>query len=102
MESNFAIAGLGAVFTVLWWLLRNKDMKQEKDIDLLFKKHDDDAGRLQALELEIAKNHYVKSELDPKFSLLESAFRSSFNSMSTKFDHLSENLISHLQREINK
>ena len=36
---------IGGVFTVLWFLLRQKDANQAKQIDLLFSKHDEDAAK---------------------------------------------------------
>lgn len=83
-----AVLAIGGVFTVLWWLLRQKDYRQEKQIELLFQKHDDDAKRLQDLELEIAKNHYLKNELDAKFDKIENAFRDGMKDMGDKIDKL--------------
>lgn len=87
------IALMGAIFTVLWWLLRQKDATQARQIDLLFTKHDDDAQRLSDLELKIAANHYIKPELDAKFERLESSIREGMRELGGKFDRLSEALI---------
>jgi len=78
----------GGVFSVLFWLLRQKDAKQEKAIDLLFGKHDDDAKRLQDLELDIARKHYVKEELDSRFRTLEASVREGLISLEKKIDRL--------------
>ena len=45
----------GAIASVLWYLLRQKDAKQQTDIDNLLKKHEEDTQRLADLSLEIAK-----------------------------------------------
>ena len=80
-------------FIVLWWLLRQKDTAQARQIELLFTKHDQDAGRLADLELKIAANHYIKPELDAKFERLESSIREGMRELGGKFDRLSEALI---------
>jgi hypothetical protein len=84
---------IGGVFTVLWFLLRQKDANQAKQIELLFAKHDADAARLDDLKLEIAQKHYIKNELDAKFEKMEATFERGFRDMGGKFDRLSEVLI---------
>ena len=39
----------GAIASVLWYLLRQKDAKQQTDIDNLLKKHEEDTQRLADL-----------------------------------------------------
>ena len=96
-------AGLSSILIgIVGWLLSNKDAKQSKEIDLLFKKHDEDAAALSALRLEIAKEHYLKHELDARFQSLESVFRTGMNDLGIKFDKLSTVLIEHITREDRK
>lgn len=83
----------GAIASVLWYLLRQKDAKQQADIDMLFKKHDEDAQRLSDLSLEIAKKHYERPELDGKFDKLESSIRDGLKELGSKFDRLAEALM---------
>lgn len=83
----------GAVGTVLWYLLRQKDAKQQRDIDLLWEKHDDDAQRLTDLSIEIAKKHYERPELDGKFDRLETSIRDGLKELGGKFDRLAEALM---------
>lgn len=78
------------------WLLSNKDAKQAEEIAILFKKHDDDAAALAALRIEIAKEHYLKHELDSRFQSLEQAIKESSHTLGLKFDHLAETLVAHL------
>jgi hypothetical protein len=92
----FLISG---VFTVLWYLLTQKDAKQAKEIDLLFKKHDEDAHALHELRVQIAEGHYKKSELDYKFDRLELAITNSFITLGSKFDKLSDVLVAHIQQD---
>ena len=84
---------IGGIFTVLWFLLRQKDANQAKQIDLLFSKHDEDVAKLDALKLEIAQKHYIKNELDAKFEKMEATFERGFRDLGGKFDRLSEVLI---------
>lgn len=93
---------ISAVFVVLWWLLRQKDAhqakqieKQESSINLLFQKHDDDVRKLSELELKIASSHYIKPELDAKFLSLENSIKDGLHTLGTKFDRLTEALINY-------
>jgi hypothetical protein len=90
---------MSGIFTVLWYLLTQKDAKQAKEIALLFEKHDHDAQALQELRVQIAEGHYKKSELDYKFDRLELAITNSFITLGSKFDKLSDVLIAHIQHE---
>lgn len=90
-------AGLTAILIgLVGWLLSNKDAKQAEEIAILFKKHDDDAAALASLRIEIAKEHYLKHELDSRFQSLEQAIKESSHTLGMKFDHLAETLVAHL------
>ena len=99
MDINWLLWVSNALFGVILYLFKTKEIAQNELIATLFKKHDEDAGRLQQLEVTIAREYYVKGELDPMFAKMEHAFRDGFNSLAVKFDHLSEKLITQLQRE---
>ena len=89
-----AMAGLG---TLLWYLLTQKDSKQEEAIKLLWQKHDIDAKELENLKLQIASQHYVKAELDQKFNQMDATMRNGFQILSGKVDELSKTLLTHFQ-----
>lgn len=99
MDFISATAAMGVLIAIVGWLLSNKDAKQAKEIDLLFKKHDADAQALADLKLEIAKEHYLKHELDQRFQQLDSTFREGFRELKTSFDELSRVLIAHITKE---
>jgi hypothetical protein len=82
-----------ALVGLLWHLLKQKDEKQQAELNTLFSKHDADVLELQSLKLQIAEGHYKKSELDYKFSRLEVAFTDGFKSLGDKMDKLSMSLI---------
>lgn len=84
---------------LVWFFLRKKDSDQEKQIALLFQKHDEDVERLRVLELKIAIEHYRKSDLDPKFEKLESAIKEMSAMLGAKFDALSSALLAHIAKE---
>lgn len=86
---------VGLVFSVIGWLLKNKDDAQAHQISLLFVKHDADAQALQDLRVQLAREHYQKNELDARFDKLEAAFKAGFNDLGSKFDRLSEALLNH-------
>ena len=101
---EIALAIFSGLFAVLFWLLRNKDavqqaeiaklqLKCDKEVNTLWEKHDEDAKRLQDLELDIAKRHYVKDELDNRFERLESSIRVGLDQLGAKVDRLSEAII---------
>lgn len=69
------LAVLGAIFTLLWWLVRQKDAARDKQIedlkrelrefiDDLYSKHQEDSTKLAALELTVAKNYHDKGEIN--------------------------------------
>ena len=120
IPSEYISLLVGGVFSVLWWLLKQKDAAQQKEmqkmqedfvtalkekedkINLLFTKHDDDVKALHELRVQIADGHYKKTELDMKFDRLEFAFKSGFDVLGGKFDKLSDALINHISKEDKK
>ena len=84
---------------LIGWLLANKDSKQAHEIELLFQKHDKDAQDLADLRLLIAKEHYIKAELDERFKSLDSTFREGFRELNTQFSTLSAALLAHIAKE---
>ena len=99
MEPWVIEVGVVVIISLVAYLLRSKDEKQEKRIDKLFDLHDTDALKLTALALKIASDHYVKPELDAKFDRMENTFRTGFESLGSKFDKLSNILIAHVAKE---
>lgn len=99
-EAGFAlVAGMVAI---IGWFLRQKDEQQGKLIALLFAKHDEDSKALADLRLEIAKEHYLKHELDARFLSLEATFKNGMSDLGEKFDRLSAVLVDHITRENGK
>ena len=80
------------------WLLSNKDEKQSHEIDMLFKKHDEDAAALAMLRVEIAKEHYLKHELDSRVQSLQDTFKEELRDLGHKFDHLANVLLDHVAK----
>lgn len=95
-----------AVMAVLWYLLRQKDSKQEKEITTLFKLHRDNEQAITNLRLLIAQEHYPKRELDIKFDKLETAIVSGLDKLNmnlgSKFDKLADALTEHVAFENNR
>lgn len=128
MELSTLISVFGILIVPAFaYLLNKKDAAQEKEIEalkaaqkeqldalreliaatqaqiaLLFKKHDDDVAALRALEVQIAKEHYLKHELDQRFQSLESTFREGFGDLRTEFKELARVLIEHVAKEDRK
>lgn len=98
MTTDILLLCLTGLFTVLWYLLRQKDAKQESEINNLYKLHHEDENKLHELELEIARNHYPKHELDARFSQLDATIRSGFSALSGDIKEMTKALQDHLQR----
>ncbi|APB99015.1 hypothetical protein [Polynucleobacter asymbioticus] len=89
MELNFGsiIAGIfSAIGAVFVYLLNRKDQAQENQISDLFKKHDEDSSRLHELELQVAKNHYQKIEVDAILDRFKSY-------LDERFDRLEQSIL---------
>lgn len=99
LAKEIGLAGVFGMVAVIGWFLRQKDEQQAKSIALLFAKHDEDAAALANLRLEIAKEHYLKHELDARFLSLEQTFKHGMADLGAKFDRLSEILIDHVTKE---
>lgn len=99
---DLGYAGVLGMVAIIGWFLRQKDEQQAESIRLLFKKHDDDATALANLRLEIAKEHYLKHELDARFQSLEDTFRTGMADLAMRFDKLSNALLEHMMREDGK
>lgn len=99
---EIGIAGVMLMIGIIGWFLRQKDEQQAKAIALLFTKHDDDARALADLRLEIAKEHYLKHELDARFLSLETTFKIGMADLGDRFDRLSAVLVEHVTRENGK
>ena len=105
---------LGVIFSIISWLLQQKDKAQEEKITalakkhledmcqrdekitLLFLKHDTDEKALHDLALQIAKNHYERNELDRKFDRLDQTFKEGFTLLGDKLDKMNSALLTHL------
>lgn len=99
MPNDFLMWGLSGVFSVLFWLLRNRDEAQAAQIKLLFEKHDADAQALQELRVQLASRHYEKPELDVRFRAMEDVTREGFRDLGKKFDRLTDILTKHITEE---
>ena len=100
MNGDLISLAVTGVFSVLWWLLRQKDESQAQQLKLLFEKHDKDARELQDLRVEIAGLHYTKPEVDSRFEKLEFTFKSGFDDLGRRFDRLSDVMIEHMREEV--
>ena len=87
---------LGGLFTVLWWLLRQKDSAQQAQITELFALHKEDSERLQLLQLKISDEHYRKVELDTRFDKIDTTLKDGFKELGVKHDHLNMLLVQYL------
>lgn len=105
----------GCVVGVLGYLLKQRDDKQAEELKAgkaahdkhvedvkkgftdLYKLHADDVAKLAALEVEIAKNHYPKPELDERFRQLDTTIKEGFRDLGNDIREMTKALQSHLQ-----
>ena len=126
MSGDFPLAELGVLVlggigTVVWWLLKDKDAKQSKEMDvmkaeykqitanlevkidrenkILWDKHDEDAAALRKLERQLDTEHYPKREIDPKFAELNNTMKSGFAELGSQVAVLSQTLLTHFIKE---
>ncbi len=96
---EFGTAAIMLLIGIIGFFLRQKDEAQGKQISALWLKHDEDAAALADLKERIAREHYVKTELDARFQRLEDAFQQGFQELGSKIDKLSEVLVQHLTKQ---
>lgn len=77
---------------LVWEHCRNESIQ-------LWAKHELDVRELQDLRERIAREHYVKQELDQKFDKLELAFTAGFRDLGQRFDKLSEALMARREED---
>ena len=94
---TIAIALLTGIFSLIGWFLKDKDAKQQsaleahdKQIEVLFSKHDADVQALQDMRVLLAQEHYRKPELDTRLERLDSSIREGLSTISIKVDKLTE------------
>jgi len=97
--AELGVMAVGGGGTVMWWLLRQKDEKQEAELKQLWLKHDEDAKQLQELRVKLAEEHYPKRELDMRFEQINSTMTHGFEAIGNKLDILSQTMISHISNE---
>lgn len=93
---EFGLVIIGGVFTVLWYLLRQKDSAQEEAIKKLFQLHDSNAMGLAELRLQIAQGHYNKDELNVKFDKLDNSFKDGFKQLGDKLEEFNKTLMQYI------
>lgn len=87
---------------IIGFFLRQKDEAQAKQITALWAKHDDDARALADLKERIAREHYVKAELDTRFARLEDAIKAMSSELGNKMDRLTDTLIVALEKKVDR
>lgn len=97
MMAEYFIFGLALLFGVIGYLLSRRDAKQAEEIETLFKLHHADEKQLHNLELEIARNHYPKNELDERFKQLDQTMKDGFGSLGADIKEMVKALNAHLQ-----
>ncbi len=69
----------GGIFTVMWWLLRQKDAAQADQIKELFNKHDADAQKLAELENTLYRRYHDKEGIKDVLENLKLFFNERFD-----------------------
>jgi hypothetical protein len=90
---DIGLLGISIIVGVVGWLLKQKDQAQEKEIDLLWKKHDEDATALSTLKERVDREYYAKSELDTKMNAIRTEVHDGFRKIEDKIDKLIDSMI---------
>lgn len=99
---ELGFAGVMLMVGIIGFFLRQKDESQAKQITALWTKHDEDAKALSELKERIAREHYVKAELDSRFSRLEDAIKDMSSELGHKMDKLTETLLLTLKTKVDR
>jgi len=100
MSMEQIISGVvAAVFALLWYLLKRKDEAQERHINILFAKIHDSETKVGDLRLEIAKDHYLKDEVERRFEKLEKTFKEGFEAINMRLEKLTDILQSRREND---
>lgn len=99
---DLGMAGVMILIGIIGFFLRQKDESQGKQITALWTKHDEDAKALAELKERIAREHYLKHELDARFESLERSFREGMRDLGNKMDKLTDTLLSTLDRKVDR
>lgn len=94
MEPWIIPAVIGVFFSVIGWLLADKDKKQgkeieankiasERDIENIYKMCHNLTKDLAAFQLKLAENYYPSHELDKRFEQLNGTVERGFGAIST-------------------
>lgn len=81
MSTEVILFIVGGVFSVLWFLLRQKDAAQADQIKDLYRKHDDDSSKLSTLELKLAHEYHSKHDMKDVLENLKLFFNERFDRM---------------------
>lgn len=99
---SIALFIFGGIFSVIGYLLRQKDAEQGEQIKMLFQRSDERQRQMQELEVRMASHYYPKAELDRKFDKLEGTISDGFRTMVAKIDEFGKALMQHIMDEEQK
>lgn len=99
---DMALGAVVFLVGIIGYFLRQKDEAQGKQIQTLWTKHDADAKDLADLRERIAREHYVKGELDARFTRLEDAIKTMSSELGAKMDRLTDTLIAALDKKVDR
>lgn len=95
MEAWLPAFVVGLVFSVIGYLLADKDKKQGEEMEKLYglyHKLKDDAATFQ---LKVAENHYPKNELDKRFDQLNHTITVGFSELSREIREMNKTMHDH-------
>lgn len=83
---------LAMVGATIGYLLSKRDEKQQEEIKDLYEKYKEEADKLSALELAIAKNHFEKSEVMAMFDAFKKYLDEKFGELKTSINDIHKGL----------
>lgn len=84
---------------IIGWLLSRKDEQQAKEIATLYRLHEEDSAKLEALQREVDREHYRKNELDSKFDKLDVSIKEGFAGLREDMKEMMTSFHAHVSSE---
>ena len=88
---------IGAIGTVLWYLLRQKDSAQAEQIKDLFAFCNSLRQEHNDFRVQVSDGHYKKPELDAKFNHLDDTFKQGLRDITARLESMNNIMVEHFR-----
>jgi hypothetical protein len=95
MEAWLPSIVIGIIFSVIGYLLADKDRKQGAETEKMFMLHHRLKEEISLFQLKVAENHYPKNELDRRFDHLNHTITVGFSKISGEVHEMNKAIQEH-------